>query len=46
MTLQLAQELQPALQRPTKHRGALLVILQVTNTLRFFFLQKPIFKVK
>ncbi len=44
MTLQLAQELQPALQRPTKHRGALLVILQVTNTLRFSFFAKADFQ--
>ncbi len=36
MILQLAQELQPALQRPTKRHGALPVILQVTNALRFF----------
>lgn len=36
MILQLAQELQPALQRLTKHHGALLVIVQVTNA--FFWL--------
>ncbi len=40
--LQLAQELQPALQRPTKGSRS---IVQVTNAL-CFFLQKAIFKVK
>lgn len=36
MILQLAEQLRPALERPTRRHGALPLVVQLTNTLRFF----------
>ena len=36
MILQLAEQLRPALERPTRRRGALPVVVQLTSALRLF----------